>query len=42
MSGVAPAVRPKPAKDRFSTVVYGVVAVVAVAEVFALFWLDLI
>lgn len=33
--------RPRPAKDRFAATVYALVAAMAVAELFALSWLDL-
>lgn len=36
------AARPKPVTDRFTTAVFTFVGVIAVAELFALFWLDLI
>jgi len=42
MTVADPAARPRHAKDRFATGVYAVVAAMAVAELFALFWLDLI
>lgn len=34
--------RYRPAKDRFALAVYSAVGLLAVAELFAVFWLDLI